>query len=168
MSKRHSIQFKITRSTILCFVMGMLILLLILFFYLHHAFNGIAEDTAKTQGEKYANMLQGQFENLISFLSGVSGIVETQIESGDTDRIGLQKRIFHAFEGYESAEGMGLLMEPNAYDGADGAYIGTNYGTKRSGRISFYYYTDNGKTAYRSQVDEDDKEFTKDYYVKPK
>ncbi|MDR2087761.1 MAG: methyl-accepting chemotaxis protein [Clostridiales Family XIII bacterium] len=165
MNKRHSIKFKITSSTILCFVAGMLIILLTLFFYLRYAFDSIAEDTAKKQGEKYANMIKAHFENPLSFLAGITGIVEEQIAENSVDRIGLQKRMLHTFENYGIAEGMALMMEPNVYDGLDGTYVGTDYGTDRSGRISFYYYLEDGQARYRAQVDEDDKEFTQAYYV---
>jgi methyl-accepting chemotaxis protein len=168
MKKRHSIKFKITASTLLCFIIGMLIILLTLFFYLRHTFNNIAEETTEKLGEKYANMVQGHFEAPVSFLAGMASVVESQIETNGVDRVALQKRLFHAFDSFSLVQGMGFMMEPNAYDGLDAAYVGTNYGTKKSGRISYYYHGEAGKTAYRPQLDEDDKEFTQAYYVDAK
>jgi methyl-accepting chemotaxis protein len=146
----------------------MSVILLTLFFYLRAAFGAVAENTLKQQAGEYGNMIQNKFENPASFLSGLASVAEAQIASGDTDRIALQQQLFRAFDAYEISEGTAFMMEPNAYDGLDGEYIGTNYGTKRSGRISYYYYRENGRTAYQPNVEEDDSEFTQEYYTLPK
>ncbi|MDR2132786.1 MAG: bacteriohemerythrin [Clostridiales Family XIII bacterium] len=160
---------KITRMTILCFLVGMLAILLILFFYLRAAFGDITEDTFKKQAGEYANMIQSQFENPVSFLSGLASVVEAQVASGDTDRVALQRLLLRAFDEYDISEGTAFMMEPNAYDGLDAAYVGTNYGTEKSGRISYYYYRDKGKTAYRPKVEEEgEQEFVQEYYTLPK
>ncbi|MDR2087962.1 MAG: Cache 3/Cache 2 fusion domain-containing protein, partial [Clostridiales Family XIII bacterium] len=159
---------KITRMTILCFLVGMLVILLTLFFYLRAAFGAITEDTFRKQAGEYANMIRNQFENPVSFLSGLASIAEAQIASGDTDRVALQRLILRAFDEYEISEGTAFMMEPNAYDGQDAEYAGTNYGTEKSGRISYYYYRDNGRTAYQPKTDENDQEFVQAYYTLPK
>jgi hypothetical protein len=146
----------------------MLAILLTLFFYLRATFGDITEDTFKKQAGEYGNMIQNQFENPVSFLSGLASVTEAQIASGNTDRVALQQLVFRAFDEYEISEGTALLMEPNAYDGLDGEYIGTNYGTEQSGRISYYYYRENGKTAYQPYTDVNDTEFEQEYYTLPK
>jgi methyl-accepting chemotaxis protein len=154
--------------TILCFLVGMLVILLTLFFYLRAAFGAVTEDTFRKQAGEYANMIRNQFENPVSFLSGLASVAEAQIASGDTDRVALQRLILRAFDEYEISEGTAFMMEPNAYDGQDAEYAGTNYGTEKSGRISYYYYRDNGRTAYRPKTDENDQEFVQAYYTLPK
>jgi methyl-accepting chemotaxis protein len=145
-----------------------LAILLTLFFYLRSVFGYITEDALEKQAARYSNMIQNQFENPVSFLSGLASVAEAQIASGDTDRVALQRQLLRAFDEYEISEGTAFMMEPNAYDGLDGEYIGTNYGTARSGRISYYYYRENGQTKYQPYVDENDIEFEQAYYTLPK
>jgi methyl-accepting chemotaxis protein len=159
---------KITGTTVICFLAGMLVVLLTLFFYLRFTFNNITEDTFEKQAAEYGNMIRNQFENPVSFLSGLSSVAEAQTASGNADRVAFQQWLFRAFDEYKIAEGVGFMMEPNAYDGSDGAYAGTNYGTERSGRISYYYYRENGRTMYQPKVDEDESEFDQEYYTLPK
>jgi methyl-accepting chemotaxis protein len=146
----------------------MLAILLTLFFYLRAAFQEITEELLDKQTGEYSNMIQNRFENPVSFLSGLASVAEAQIASGDADRVALQQEIFRAFDAYEISEGTAFMMEPNAYDGLDSEYIGTNYGTARSGRISYYYYRENGRAAYQPHVDEDDIEFDQEYYTLPR
>jgi methyl-accepting chemotaxis protein len=122
----------------------------------------------RKQAGEYANMIRNQFENPVSFLAGISSVAEAQTASGNTDRVALQQLLFRAFDEYTISEGTAFMMEPNAYDGLDGAYVGTNYGTERSGRISYYYYRENGRTMYQPKTDEDDAEFVQAYYTLPK
>jgi methyl-accepting chemotaxis protein len=159
---------KIVKTTILCFAVGMLAILLTLFFYLRSSFGAITEDSFKKQAGEYANMIQTRFENPVSFLSGLTSIAEAQIASGNADRVALQQQLLRAFDEYKISEGTAFMMEPNVYDGLDAAYVGTNYGTERSGRISYYYYRDNGQAAYQPKVEENDAEFEQEYYTLPK
>jgi methyl-accepting chemotaxis protein len=146
----------------------MLVILLTLFFYLRYTFNNIAEDTFRKQAGEYTNMIKHEFENPVSFLSGLSSVVEAQIKTGNTDREAIRDLLLRAFDEYKISEGTAFMMEPNAYDGLDSEYVGTDYGTKPSGRISYYYYREGGRTLYLPQVDENDTEFTQEYYTLPK
>jgi methyl-accepting chemotaxis protein len=166
--KNRNVKQKITISAILCFAAGMLIILATLFFYLQSAFSETSRTTFYEQGTRYANMIQDQFDKPLSFLSGVTSMVENDIATGNVDRSRLRDQIFHAFDEYPASEGTGFMMEPNAYDGRDAEYIGSNLGTEITGRISFYYYRDeNGNTAFQPKTEDDEQEFVQPYYLKP-
>jgi len=165
MFKNKSVKFKITVATVGSFLVGMAIILVVLFFSLQSAFRNSNEAMLTEMGQKYANMIGNTFENPISFLSGISSIAEAQIQSGNVDREALQQYIFRAFDKYLISEGTAFMMEPNAYDGLDSEYIGTAFGTPTSGRISFYYYRDDGVTMVQPQTEEDDQEFVQPYYL---
>ncbi|GHU57877.1 hypothetical protein FACS1894133_1580 [Clostridia bacterium] len=60
-----------------------------------------------------------------------------------------------------------IMFEPNAYDGKDAAYIGTDYGTNPHGYLSFYFLKDGSQTEYVNGVDVDEVEFGEDYYTIP-
>ncbi|MDR0381747.1 MAG: methyl-accepting chemotaxis protein [Oscillospiraceae bacterium] len=168
MKNRQGVRFRITATTTACFLVGMLAILLTLFLYLRSAFGQLTENAVREQGEKYANMIQNQFERPVSFLSGVSSMVEEQMETGHVDRVALQQFLFHAFEKYPISEGTAFMLEPNVYDGLDSRYAGTDYGTKRNGRISYYYYREGGRTQYLPQTEDDEQEFVQPYYTEAK
>ena len=168
MNKLKSVKSRITMSIILCFVVGMLVILAVLFFYLQSAFNRKAEELFAEQGAKYASMIKDKFENPVSFLSGVCSIAEAQIESDNTDREALQQFIFRAFDKYEISEGTAFMLEPDVYDGKDSEYIDTDFGTKITGRIAYYYYRENGQTLFIPQTEDDEMEFVQPYYLTSK
>ena len=168
MNKLKSVKSQITLSTIVCFIAGMLVILIILFFYLQSAFTSNVEDLFAEQGNKYASMIKDRFENPVSFLSGICSIAEAQIESGNTDREALQQFIFRAFDKYQISEGTAFMLEPDVYDGRDSEYIATDYGTKITGRISYYYYRENGQTLFLPQTEDDEMEFVQPYYLTSK
>ncbi|MDR2670359.1 MAG: methyl-accepting chemotaxis protein [Oscillospiraceae bacterium] len=168
MKNRQGVRFRITAASTVCFLVGMLAILLTLFLYLRAAFGQLTESAVREQGEKYAHLIQSQFESPVSFLSGVSSMVEAQMKAGRTDRVALQQFLFRAFEKYKISEGTAFMLEPDVYDGLDSQYIGTDYGTKIGGRISYYYYREDGQTQYLPQTEDDEQEFVQPYYTEPK
>ena len=168
MKRGKGVKIKITVATIGCFLIGMVIILIVLFFSLQSAFNSSNEKMLEEMGMKYANMIGDTFETPVSFLSGICSVAEAQIKTGNVDRELLQTYIFRAFEKYPISEGTAFMMEPNAYDGLDDQYINTAYGTPVSGRISYYYYRENGRTMVLPQTEDDDQEFVQPYYLTSK
>ena len=66
-----------------------------------------------------------------------------------------------------SLNGTCIMFEPDAYDGKDASYIGTNYGTNPHGYLSFYFLKDGSETKYVNGVDVNEIEFGEDYYTVP-
>jgi methyl-accepting chemotaxis protein len=166
--KMKGVKFKITLATIGCFLLGMIVILVVLFFSLQSAFENDNETVFKDMGFDYSNMIRNTFENPISFLSGICSVAEAQIKTGNVDREELQRYIFRAFDKYTLSEGTAFMMEPNVYDGKDSQYKDSDYGTPLSGRISYYYYRENGQTKVLPQTEDDDQEFVQPYYVTSK
>jgi methyl-accepting chemotaxis protein len=160
------VKFKITASAILCFALGMVLILGTLFFNLRSVFTDATQEMFREKGEHYANVIQDQLSSPVSFLSGVTSVFESWIEQGEGNRAALQKELFHAFEEYPQSEGTAFMLEPNVFDGRDAEFANTQYGTERSGRISYYYYRDEtGQTKWQPKTEEDDLEFVQPYYV---
>ena len=168
MLKIKGVKFKITAATIGIFLIGMVIILIVLFISLRSAFNSNNQTTFKEMGQKYSNMIRDSFENPVSFLSGICSIAEAQIKTDNVDREALQEFIFRAFDKYPISEGTAFMMEPNVYDGKDSEYVNTDFGTPSSGRISYYYYRENGRTMVLPQTEDDDLEFVQPYYLTSK
>ena|GEM_PF-494909 len=168
MFKTKSVKFKITMSAIGCFIAGMIVIMIVLFFYLQSSFNAKNEKLLSEMGTKYADMIGGTFDAPVSFLSGICSEAEAQVALGKTDREALQAYLFRAFDKYKISEGTAFMMEPDAYDGKDRQYVNTAFGTPTSGRISYYYFRENGRTNVLPQTEEDDLEFVQPYYLTPK
>ncbi|MCL1828107.1 MAG: methyl-accepting chemotaxis protein [Oscillospiraceae bacterium] len=166
--KNKSVRFKITAYTMGCFVIGMIIILAVLFLNLRSAFDVDNREIFVEMGERYVNMIDNAFENPVSFLSGICSVAEAQIKTGTADREVLREYIFRAFDKYKISEGTAFMMEPNVYDGKDALYKDTDYGTPTSGRISYYYFRENGITNCLPQTEEDDQEFVQPYYLTSK
>ena len=166
--KGKNVKFKITVSTIGCFLAGMLIILLVLFFYLQSVFDSQNQKMLGEIGDKYANMISDTFENPVSFLTGICSVTEAQIQTQTTDREALQAYIARAFDKYTISEGTAFMLESDVYDGKDSEYINTDYGTPTTGQISYYYFRENGKTSIQPYIEEDYSDFSQPYYTIPK
>ena len=165
---RKSVKFKITAYVTGCFFAGMIIILLVMYFNLRSSYNDLDQDLFTEMSQKYSSEIKETFESPVSFLSGICSTAEAQIKSGNTDREALQLLILRAFDKYKISEGTAFMMEPNVYDGLDSVYKDTQYGTPTSGRISYYYFRENGRTQCAPQTEENDQEFVQPYYLAPK
>jgi methyl-accepting chemotaxis protein len=163
----RNVQFKISATAVLCFALGIVIILCTQFFYLRAAFTDSTKEVFREEGEQYAYLIKDQLSMPLSFLGGVTGIFESWIESGKgTEREVLQGELFHTFAEYSLSEGSAFMLEPNVFDGKDAEYANSAYGTEKSGRISFYFYRDeDGKTMWQPYTEEGDLEFVQPYYT---
>lgn len=167
MKKFLSIRSKITLFSTISILIGVsLILFVTLLFMLDSAMKTTQKEFYE-RGSKYAQMLESTLDRAFSYLNSVTSMLESQIENGETDRKRLQEYQLYTFASFPLAEGSAILIEPNAYDNKDSSYINSNYGTK-TGRISYYFYRDNGKVMYSPTTDVDEKEFEAGYYITPK
>ena len=165
---QKSVKFKITAYVTGCFLAGMILILLVMFFNLRSSFNDLNQELFTEMDQKYSNDIKDTFESPVSFLAGICSVAEAQMKTGNTDREALQQLILRAFDKYPISEGTAFMMEPNVYDGLDSEYKDTQYGTPTSGRISYYYFRENGRTQCLPQTEEDDQEFVQPYYLDPK
>lgn len=136
------------------------------------SFFGSLHETAKAafmyKGEKYAASFKSKINTTIDYLSIVSSLMEAQMNSHTEDRELLQSKIFTIFDNYGLIDGSNIYFEPNMYDGRDAEYAGTQYGSSRTGRISFYYYKSNGRTSYMPAALENEKGFDAPRYTDAK
>jgi methyl-accepting chemotaxis protein len=165
--KGHSVKFKIISSVVTYIIIGMLIILGVLFFYLQSAFSNTNRKMLEEEGFRYAMLINDQFDQPMSWLAGMTDIIEITAKAGDIDRERLQSIVQTAFKDYPVSEGTALMFEPDAYDGRDREYIASNYGTKHTGQISYYFSREDGKILYQPQTEEDEQEFVQPYYVTP-
>ncbi len=164
MSLKKSIGKRLTFYTIVSFLAGMTIIVGMLLVFLQQISMEITETQFTQIGDKFANKIAWSFDSPLSYLNTLTSMIEQQVESGNTNREQLKNAIMETFDKFLPAEGTAVLLEPNAYDGMDSQYINSDYGTK-TGRISYYFYRENGETKYSPTTDEDEIEFKESYYT---
>ncbi|MCL1896872.1 MAG: oxysterol-binding protein, partial [Clostridiales bacterium] len=105
--KGRNFQFKITASAILCFAIGVAIVLCTQFFYLRGAFTDTVKTEIYEKGEHYSWLIKNQLTRPMSYLGGVVSGLEPWIETGGTgrDRTQLQSQLYHAFSRFDFSEG---------------------------------------------------------------
>jgi methyl-accepting chemotaxis protein len=164
-SRSRSVKFKVISSVTVYILIGMMLMLGFLFFYLQSVFESATEKTLQEQGERYASVVRDQFDQPISWLAGMTGMIEGWIRTGEVKREKLQDELKTAFAKFELSEGTALMFEPNAYDGLDAEYVDSDYGTTYTGRISFYYSREDGNVLFQPKTENYELEFGKPYYT---
>ena len=161
---KSQIMISVLIPVVVCFVITGTVLFLSLF----HSLNAAAEAEFLHISQKYADSFEKKINNSMNYLSFLTSELEMQVEIGAANRETLQRTIYKLFDEYELIDGSSVYFEPNMFDGKDADYIGTEYGTVKSGRICWYFYTDNGKTAYLPEALGNDIEFDEFLYTEAK
>ena len=163
-----SLKAKIIISTIIPLALSLIIISSILFFSMFDSRNHAAKTELLQIIHKYAYQFENKINNAMNYLVILASELEGQINAGIIDREKLQENIMAVFDDYKLLDGSSVYFEPNMYDNKDAFYINTNFGTLKSGRIGWYFFTDNGKTAYIPESLEDDVEFELPHYTMAK
>ena len=163
--RRQSLKTRIVVTTLLPVLISFLCLSMVIYFSLADALQDTAESRFLQLSEKYAHSFEAQIAEAMDYLVITASELETQIARGYVDREALQAALFNIFDTYSRLDGSSVYFEPGRYDGLDAAYKDTHYGTAQSGRICWYYYKDQGRTAYLPEGISDDIEFTLPHYT---
>lgn len=171
-SKRFiSLKSRIMTSTLITVIISFIIIIAVIFAALFNSIKSTAREEFLARGQKYAGVINEKINYAVNYLSMITSTLESQVNDGGTDREQLQKMVLNVFDNYKLIDGTSIMFEYNAYDGKDDNYANSNYGTIASGRICWYYYLENGSTAYLPQADVSDTidmEFEGAYYVDAK
>ncbi|MDR1840268.1 MAG: response regulator [Treponema sp.] len=154
--------------TVTTVIVSVVVICIVLFVSLFRSQQETASAELQYIGSKYSNVFANKFNSALDYMSIVAKILEIQVKDKTTDREELQKLILNIFDSYESVYASNIYFEPDMYDGRDAEYIGTQFGTKRSGRISYYFFKENGKTNYQPEALHDEIEFTLPNYIETK
>ena len=168
--KRHfiSLKTKIMLSTLIPVIVSFLLICSVIFIFLFHSLHESAKAELQLIGQRHAISFESKINNAMNYLSIVASNLELQVETGTTDREMLQKTVLKIFDDYKQIDGSSIYFEPDLYDGRDAEYSGSDYGTALSGRICYYFYSDEGQNAYLPEGLRDDIEFTLPHYTEAK
>ena len=163
-----SLRTKILLSVIIP-VVGMFVLIIsVVFFSLNIFSEDMAKEKLLEKSQKYSYNFESRINEAVNYLSILSSMLETEVLSGRTDREALQESVYSLFRDYDLLDGSSVYFEQNMYDGKDSKYIGSFYGTEKTGRICWYFYKDEGMIAYLPEALEDEIEYEMPHYVMAK
>jgi signal transduction histidine kinase/CheY-like chemotaxis protein/HAMP domain-containing protein len=145
MKKYKSIKTRTTIYTLIPVVIGFIIICSIMFVSLFNAQRNIVMAEFECIIRRHTSSFEKKINNAIDYLSFVANMIEFQINENVSDRELLQKQMLDFFNRYPGINSSSFFFEPNAYDGKDSMYRGTEFGTALSGRISYYLARENGK-----------------------
>jgi len=168
MERFTGIKAKTTIYTIIPVVVCFSIIFAILFISLFRSQRNMAEAELQLLGSKHVDIFERNITSALNYLTITSSTLELQIKTGTRDREILQRMAWNAFEKFDDVYASNLYFEPNMYDGRDKEFIGTNYGTAQTGRISFYYYRMDGQTRYLPEALGNEIEFSLPGYLSVK
>jgi len=139
----------------------------VLFASLFNTQNNLAISEFQSIAAKHFNNFEKEMISALDYLTSVVSALDFHFYEADPNRETLHRTIFYLFDSYE-IDSSSIYFEPNAYDGIDAQYLGSAYGTTYSGRIAFYFYRYNNRTAYRPETLGGDHEFTLPIYTETK
>ena len=96
---------------------------------------------AESTSMEYANLIKAEMEVGLDIAHAVADFSAGLIEAGNTDREILEAALHKILENNEDFYGIWLGFEPNAFDGRDAEFAGTE-GHDASGRFIPYWYRD--------------------------
>ena len=163
--KSSGIKTKAILYTLTLVIISFSVFFSILFVSLFNSQQEIAKANFQNIAKKHSANFENKINSAIKYLTLLATVLDFQIHEDRTDRESLQKLIFALFENSPDVDGSSIYYEQDMYDGNDSKYIGTEWGTSHSGRISFYYYRNNGITSYLPEAMNYDKEFQESYYT---
>ncbi len=93
--------------------------------------------------------------------------VENIVKKGNYTREELYEYIEDVVVAEDNLTAVTVMFEANAFDGLDSQYQGTGYGTKESGKLSYYVYEENGSVQFLNGIEDNEAEYNAAYYTKP-
>ncbi|MDR2650545.1 MAG: HAMP domain-containing protein [Clostridiales bacterium] len=167
MNGLKSIKARVSGVTAVTILLGIAALMLVLYLSLRSHADQTARDILEKTGEHYIDTINDAFSYPSKFARIIASDAAFYANTLSYNRVLLSEKVLHAFLQYPDIDRLSIMFEPNAYDGLDNLYAGTNYGAQKNGRVSFYYLKTDGQARFVNGVKENEEEFTQDYYCMP-
>jgi len=164
----YGIKAKTVIYTIIPVIISFCVICIILFFSLFNAYQNVAKSEFKNIVRNHTKIFENKITGVLEYLSFVASVLEFQIHADMADRETMQRMMIEILESNCDINGSGIYFEPNMYDGKDAQYIGTQYGSVQTGRISYYYYSNNRNILFKTEAPDNYVEFIRSHYVKTK
>ncbi len=119
-------------------------------------------------GEVLAGKLSAYFDSAHSSVSSLAKVVEAELQDpvSSRNRNVVYKAVQASAMSNEYIYGIGVYMEPNAFDGKDKKFENNGKHSNQKGRLACYGYMENGKVVARASQDVEDSS-ANSYYTEP-
>ena len=136
------------------------------------SYSAFSEEIAKMKfletSQKFACNFENQINGAMNYLNIIATDLETRVVTRQTNREALQRTVYSVFANYKIIDGSSIYFEPNMFDDKDTHYANSYFGTKKSGRICWYFYKDGGRITYLPEAMENEIEFEMPHYTMAK
>jgi methyl-accepting chemotaxis protein len=169
LNKKTSIKTKIIFVTGLTTTLCIIAVIAFLYISLEKMNNRTMREKFQEKITYHHDSLENVFTEAEIFLDMIVGQVNYHIEGKVIGREEIQNQILNLFDNNENVRQIGLMIEPNAFDGKDDEYFNTKYGSE-TGKIVYYFLKDEEDNSYYDYTEGElsDSEFEEDYYKVPK
>ncbi len=93
--------------------------------------------------------------------------IEGIVKSENYDREQFYDYLEQSVKSDDNLSALTVMFEKNAFDGADREYKNTDYGTKESGKLSYYILEGSGDIVFYNGIEDNEDEYNYAYYTMP-
>jgi len=161
-----SIKSKVFLSTLIPVLVSFIMVILIIFTHLQYFTDQAALDRFHQVSFKFTYLFDRKLNEAKDYLATVSALVSSHVESESLNREELASLLHDVFKSMRTIDGSSLYFEPDAFDGRDAYYKGTEFGTPTSGRIAWYFYWAGDKVDFLNEALSNDEEFSLPHYTR--
>ena len=163
-----SLKIKIMLSTLIPVIASFILIFVVIFSTMDAFSKETAEYKFLQTSQKYVFYFEDRLTNALNYLSIVSTLIEKQVAIDGMDRETLRNTVLNIVEEYGLIDGSSIYFEADKFDGMDALYKGTDLGSAKSGKISWYFYRVDDEIMFLPYALEDDIEFELPHYTMAK
>ncbi len=165
--KNRSVSFKIISINAIIIVIAMATIAILV--------ERKVSQSAKNQGlskitslnESYMTNFNTVVNAYKSPLNRVGTEIEEIVKSKKYDREQFYDYLEQSVISDDNLTALTVMFEPNAFDKSDSKYKNTGYGTKESGKLSYYILAENGGITFYNGIENNEDEYNYAYYTVP-
>ncbi len=164
--KRKSVSFKIMLVNALVIIISMVSVSFFADYELGKTLHNSATSKIIEMNKSYVTTFSNVNEAYKNPLYRISDEIETAIATKKYTRDELYNYLEETVRTDRNLSALTVMFEKDAFDGMDSIYRNTIFGTKDSGKLSYYIYEDGDKIAFLNGIEKNEDEYNYEYYTK--
>ncbi len=166
-AKRRSVSFKIISINALIIIIAMAAITI----YVDHAVSDNSERAGISMITSLNDSYMTNFNTVVdaykSPLNRLGTEIEGIVKSKKYDREQFYDYLKQSVMSDDNVSALTVMFEKDAFDGKDGVYKNTGFGTKESGKMSYYLLEENGNINFLNGIENNEDEYNYNYYKIP-
>jgi methyl-accepting chemotaxis protein len=164
--KLKSVKTKIGVISALTIIIGVAAVLVFVYVSLNNLADSQAREQLSATAETFGELVRSTIDKPAEFARVNAGAAASYARNGAVSREEYAEGLAELTRGASHTNALGVMFEPNAFDGKDAQYAGTAYGTSPNGRVSLYFIRSGSSVQTVNGVDARETEFSQQYYTK--